>query len=490
VGTRITVGGAVLGAEAGSRVELQSRGASGWTARGRANVRGGRFGLSFKVPAGADLELRAALLDEGRVAAISPVRRIAVAGSSRAPAKNPAEPGSGGGPSGAGSTPDPASPSPSQSTPPATPPASEPPAAEPPVSEPPPTEPPPNEPPPGEEPPPEEPPAEEPPPTEPPPAATNSYWGAWIGDQLTGEEAPWDMNAVTDFENEVGKAPSLIEFSSPFSDCSTNPCSFYPFPTTPFNSIRGRGAIPFFSWSSQSLPSSVNEPDYQLADITAGDYDGYIREFAQAAAAWGHPFFLRFDWEMDGTWFPWGMANGNSAADYIAAWRHVHGIFTAAGATNASWVWCPYVNPNSTLTDMATLYPGDAYVDWTCLDGYNWGPSATPTRTWRSFTYLFGPSYRQITESVAPSKPILVGETASSEVGGSKRGWISNAFAALPTEFPKIQGLIWFDKYDDGMDWPLESSTAAAAAFKAGIADPRYEAGSYGSLGTSPIPAP
>ena len=299
------------------------------------------------------------------------------------------------------------------------------------------------------------------------------------------------MNAVTDFETETGKAPSLIEFSSPFSDCSQSPCSYYSFPLTPFEDIRDRGAIPFFSWSSQSLPSAVEEPEYQLADIAAGDYDSYIREFAEAAAAWGHPFFLRFDWEMNGTWFPWGATvNGNTPADYVAAWRHVHDVFAPAGATNASWVWCPYVNPNSTLTDMASLYPGDEYVDWTCLDGYNWGPSAKPARKWRSFSYLFGPSYRQITESIAPTKPLLVGETASSEVGGSKEEWIAQAFAALPVEFPRIQGLIWFDKYDDEMDWPLETSPGAESAFAAGIADPRYLANSFGGLDASPIPPP
>src|SRR5207248_57411 len=26
------------------------------------------------------------------------------------------------------------------------------------------------------------------------------YWGAWIGSQLTGTAAPWDMNAVSKFE--------------------------------------------------------------------------------------------------------------------------------------------------------------------------------------------------------------------------------------------------------------------------------------------------
>ncbi|HVV89021.1 MAG TPA: glycosyl hydrolase [Solirubrobacterales bacterium] len=332
-------------------------------------------------------------------------------------------------------------------------------------------------------------PAEEAPPT----TGTSSavYWGAWIGSQLTGEEAPWDMNAVTEFEAETGKAPSLVEFGSPFADCSSTPCSYYSFPSTPFEEIRRRGAIPFLSWSSQSLPSRVDESAYQLADVTAGDYDSYIREFAEAAREWGHPFFLRFDWEMNGNWFPWGTGvNGNTPTDYVAAWRHVHDIFTAVGATDATWVWCPYVDPESNMPDMASFYPGDEYVDWTCLDGYNWGPDARPPRTWHSFSQLFGPSYRQLTETVAPSKPLLVGETASSEAGGSKAGWITEAFTALPEEFPRIQGLIWFDKYDDGMDWPIETSSSAVSAFASGISDGRYRAGSFADLSASPIPSP
>ncbi|MBS1890514.1 MAG: beta-mannanase [Actinobacteria bacterium] len=321
--------------------------------------------------------------------------------------------------------------------------------------------------------------------------APRVYWGAWIGDQLTGHEAPWDMSAVGDFEAEVGKAPSLIEFSSPFAECSGNACASDPFPLTPMEDIRAYGAIPFFSWSSQSLPSSTDGPGYRLAAIAAGSQDPYIREFAEAAAAWGHPFFLRFDWEMNGGWFPWGAgANGNTAADYVAAWRHVHQIFAEAGATDVTWVWCPYVDPGGSLADLGPLYPGDGYVDWTCLDGYNWGPAARPPQKWQSFSHLFGSSYRQITESLAPSKPMLVAETASTEQGGSKAEWIAQAFAALAEEFPRIQGLVWFDKVDDGMDWPLETSSAATSAFAEGIADPRFLTNEFGDLDESPIPPP
>src|SRR4249919_1261914 len=159
------------------------------------------------------------------------------------------------------------------------------------------------------------------------------YWGAWVGSQLTGDEAPWDMGAIAKFESMAGKAASAINFSSPFADCSKAPCDFYEFPKAEMESIRAHGSMPFFSWASQATPASLNQPDFQLADVIAGTYDDYIREFAEGARDWGHPFFLRFNWEMNGGWFPWSeIANGNGPGQYIAAWRHVHDIFAAVGA--------------------------------------------------------------------------------------------------------------------------------------------------------------
>ena len=63
-------------------------------------------------------------------------------------------------------------------------------------------------------------------------------------------------------------------------------------------------------------------------------------------------------------------------------------------------------------------------------------------------------------------------------------------FEALETEFPQIRGLLWFERYDDGMDWPLESSAAAGTAFGDGIGAPRYLANTVGGIASSPIPAP
>lgn len=275
----------------------------------------------------------------------------------------------------------------------------------------------------------------------------------------------------------------MINWSSPFY--SLPYCNGYcPFQTPQFQAIRDHGAIPFFSWNP-----GPGTGGFTPAQIAAGSQDAYLVSWARAAKSWGHPFFLRFAWEMNGGWFPWGVGNsGTTASDYVAMWRHVHDIFTSVGAANVTWAWCPNVDPDNSLAPLTSLYPGDSYVDWTCLDAYN---GSDP---WTSFSDLFRSSYNTITQTIAPNKPMLVGETGSTEAGGSKAQWISGMLGDLPTLFPKVRGVLWFDKVDPGpgghTDWPVESSVASAAAFATAISDPVYATNNYSSLSTSPIPAP
>jgi hypothetical protein len=323
-------------------------------------------------------------------------------------------------------------------------------------------------------------------------AASSIYWGGWIGSQLTGTEAPWDMNAVAALEKKAEKKLSIVNFSAPFANCSSS-CSYYNFPQNEMNSIRAHGAIPFYSWGSQSIPvpSNLSEPNFQLSDVVEGHHDAYIKKFAEAAKAWGHPFFLRFNWEMNGGWFAWAEGvNGNKAGEYVAAWRHVHDIFTQVGATNATWVWCPNVDPENQMQSLGSLYPGDKYVDWTGLDGYNWGTNPARPDKWRSFDSLYSSTYKKITETVAPSKPLMISEVGSTEYGGSKAAWIKDMLAKIPTSYPKIRGLLWFEKFDDGMDWPIETSASATSAFAEGLKNPAYASNGYASLaGSGPVQA-
>jgi Glycosyl hydrolase family 26/Bacterial Ig domain len=328
-------------------------------------------------------------------------------------------------------------------------------------------------------------PAPEPEPAPAPGTSSSVYWGATIGTQLTGNQPPWDMSAVAKFEEETHKKVSMVNFFQPFANCNPT-CSFYGFPTSPLESIRLHGSIPVLSWSSQSIPSSKSEPDFQLSDVISGRYDAYIREFATKAKAWGHPFMLRFNWEMNGHWFPWHEGvNGNQPGEFVTAWRHVHDIFAAVGATNVTWVWCPNVE-YSGGTPLASLYPGDAYVDWTGMDGYNRGTNPTSPEGWKSFSQVYRSTYNTIA-SIASSKPMMIGEVASSEYGGSKAAWIKDMLARIPTEYTKIKALLYFDKYDSSMDWPLETSGSATTAFAEGIQSPAYVGNAFSGLSATEI---
>jgi mannan endo-1,4-beta-mannosidase len=317
------------------------------------------------------------------------------------------------------------------------------------------------------------------------------YWGAQIGKQLTGESPPWDMSAITEFERLAGKKISVLPFSSPFADCYSRPCEHFYFPTLAMETLRQRGTIPELTWGSQYVPTPLNlrEPHFSLKAIARGSQDGYIRKFARQVRDWGHPFFLRFNHEMNGFWFPWNEGvNHNPPGSFRKAWRHVHDIFTEVGATNATWVWCPNVDFTRKLTPLHRLYPGGRYVDWTCIDGFNWGDTAN-SRGWMSFSRVFHETYKRVLR-LAPHKPVMIGEVASEERGGSKARWIRNTLRVIPRRFHKVRAVIWFEEKDRGMRWPIESSEKSRRAFARAIAPPIYRPSEFSAVASKTIRPP
>jgi mannan endo-1,4-beta-mannosidase len=305
------------------------------------------------------------------------------------------------------------------------------------------------------------------------------YWGAYVNG------VPWNMSLQDAFEADAGKPVSIIHWGQPWIHNG----DLQPFYAGDFDHVRQRGALPLLDWGSWDYSLGVNQPDFQLADIYNGAYDGYISQWATSAKAWGHPLFLRFDWEMNGWWqFPWSeQLNGNQPGDYVKAWRHVHDIFTQVGASNVTWVWCPNII-SSQSTPLASLYPGDAYVDWAAMDGYNFGTDRG--NSWQTFRQVFSPTYDQLLQ-LAPSKPIMIAETASSENGGAKAAWIADALSVqLPNNFPRIKALVWFNWNDNdpSLSWPIESSQASINAFAGGIANSYYATNNFANYESKPIP--
>jgi hypothetical protein len=60
--------------------------------------------------------------------------------------------------------------------------------------------------------------------------------------------------------------------------------------------------------------------------------------------------------------------------------------------------------------------------------------------------------------------PILVAETASSELGGDKAAWNSALVSYLAAQ-PDVMGFVWFHMQKE-TDWRINSSASSATAFK------------------------
>ena len=284
-----------------------------------------------------------------------------------------------------------------------------------------------------------------------------------LGVQMPG--LPNDPGEIDTFNTLVGgKAAIALWFSTwaePLIDVPT------------LDSITATGSIPMLTWEPWASDAQIEPALYPLRSIADGAFDDYIRQSAQDAAAYGKPFFLRFAEEMNGGWFPWGVGvNGNTANDYLAAWQHVVTVFREEGADNAVWVWSPNSEYDG-LYPFSDLYPGDEWVDWVGLDGYNWG--SQEQSGWRTFSDVFYPSYQ--TATALTDKPVMIAEMASTEMGGDKAEWIRQGMLTdLPTLMPRIQAVVWFNRVKE-TDWRVESSETSLTAYKEVTGSSLYSGG-------------
>ncbi len=276
--------------------------------------------------------------------------------------------------------------------------------------------------------------------------------GAFIGSSYR------DPGLYDSWAREVGRRPVVLgsykSWNIPLIDVGQ------------LDAIWTRDAVPTITWE----PWDEGSRDYSLSDIAAGVYDDYIRRSAEQAAAWGHPLFIRFAHEMNGAWYPWGRgSSGNSPALYKEAWRRIVRIFEASGATNVRWIWCPNENSSGRFA-FKQYYPGDRWVDWVGLDGFNWQQSPG----WQSFDEIFAASYNSLVELT--EKPVMIVETGSWETGGSKAAWVSDLLTRELPEYGHIRAFLWWSVDDPRGDLRVDSSPAALAALRSGLASPRYDA--------------
>ncbi|MCX5749793.1 MAG: glycosyl hydrolase [Candidatus Saganbacteria bacterium] len=279
--------------------------------------------------------------------------------------------------------------------------------------------------------------------------------------------APGNMGLINSLEKKTGKKFSVIMW---YQDWSTT------FNKSLCDKVVRKGAVPHIVWEPWLWS---DKEKIKLGNILAGEWDSHIRQYAQDVRNWGKPIFIRWGHEFNIEGYPWCVVNnGKDPKKYVDAFRHVKNIFNEEGADNAMFVWCPMREswPQEKWNDMELAYPGDEYVDWIGIDGYNWGVTQ-PWSQWQSFKELFRDVSRSLWRA-HPTKPIMIAEFASADLGDDKAGWILDMNEELK-KMPYIKAINWFDEKKEA-DWRIESTPKTLAAFKTLIKDPYFTASSAG----------
>ncbi len=196
-----------------------------------------------------------------------------------------------------------------------------------------------------------------------------------------------------------------------------------------------------------TLQTTATDGSNMVYDILNGQYDNYLRAYAQDVAQFGHPVLFRPFNEMNGDWCVYSAYHTSRDPEiFKELYKYVYDIFAEAGADNVIWVWNPNEKsfPDFKWNNEIMYYPGDKYVDVVGLTGYNTG-TYYKDETWRSFREIYDPLYQKATALY--DKPLMITEFASSSVGASKEQWVKDMFKDI-TNYPEIKVAIWWDGRD------------------------------------------
>lgn len=289
------------------------------------------------------------------------------------------------------------------------------------------------------------PPAPAPTPTPTPPAPVSSAkmnWGAYVG---------WRTSDLPAFESVVGKQ---VNMQATFVHWGNEKN----FPTELAAPLKSAGKTLVIFWEAMDYNlDPTNQPAFSYDKILAGNYDTYVKQFAAQAKAYGGPVILIPFEEMNGDWYPWsGTLNGNTPAKHIAAYRKVHDLF--AGVTNVKFGWSVNSDsvPETAANKIEAYYPGDAYVDYVGVNGFNF------SNPWLTWDEVFGPA---LTKLALYNKPTYIFSMASAS-GTQKAAWITTGLSTSLQKYPKVAGWVWFNENKE-RDWRVNSDAASLSAFKA-----------------------
>jgi hypothetical protein len=259
---------------------------------------------------------------------------------------------------------------------------------------------------------------------------------------------------VTDLESQVGRSFNIVYRYHDFSGVGGSGA----FPDTFEKQLSASVHILLEDWAPTVFSTHTQ---LMWANVAAGAYDSTVIDpEAARIKAFGKPVMLTFDAEMDGA-----IGVNGQAANYVAAYRHIHDQFAAMGVTNVIWVWT-ITGTGGHDSEFASLYPGNSYVDWIGYDPYNF--ASCHNTAWRSFAQTIDQPYQWLEANGFGDKPFILAEYGTVPDPSSSSAaatWYSQIPTAL-AGYPNIKALLAWDDQAT-CDTRLTSSPGELAAFAA-----------------------
>jgi Glycosyl hydrolase family 26 len=293
---------------------------------------------------------------------------------------------------------------------------------------------------------------------------------------------PKTGNQFQRYQSVVERPPRILEWYQSWPTSTANGSRFPLYLGNEKQLVRRKNLTPLISWSTGGISLK------RIVDgATNGENTAALARAVALARSYPGTLYIRLDWEMNGSWSQWNPGNaaqarqGETPATFVAMWQHVVNYFRAAGVTNVKWVWAPNVDAGDGA--MSAYYPGDRYVDYVGLDGYNY--AYTQGGPWQTPEQVFGASYAEL-ERIT-HKPVIIAETSSVEAdsseaaeGFTKALWIQQLSAYLPT-LSNVVAVCWFDQPAlvtgyGRVNFSVNSSSAALGAWdKYFVNNPEYQ---------------
>ncbi|MDV2993463.1 MAG: Endoglucanase H [Chroococcidiopsis sp. SAG 2025] len=274
----------------------------------------------------------------------------------------------------------------------------------------------------------------------------------------------WEMDRLQAMEKWQDKQHTTIALFANWCDSTTDLDNLF---GQQLVKIWGDRHVPSITWEPFSCNASATPSDIEVK-IANGDLDSYINRWADRMKTFlsgadgiyntqdDRRAYIRLAHEMNGNWYPWSAAQGTRPTDYVRMWRHVKSLFFNKGMhrTHLQWIWC--VNATDVGNYKAeSFYPGNNYVDWVGIDGYNWGQTQAWSQ-WQDPAQVFGNMLHRLHRIT--SKPVAIGEmatttttTAGNQIA-AKSQWITKIFKY--THSHNIKAIAWFNQ-DKETDWAV-----------------------------------